>query len=116
MLNDLITAVDKGDASILALLDQSPAFDTVDHAILLDRLSAPFGVTDISYSWFSSYLSGRRQSVSVSGFTSSPCPLLFSMAQGSVLGPILYILYNSPLHEIVVKFGVADHSFSPDIF
>jgi hypothetical protein len=72
VLNDLLLAVDKGYAVILALLDQSAAFDTIDHDILFDRLSARFGISGTALSWFTSYLSYRRQSVSVSGFSFFP--------------------------------------------
>jgi hypothetical protein len=99
VLNDLLLAVEKGDAVILALLDQSAAFDTTDHDILLDRLSARFGISGTALFWFTSYISDRRQSVSVSGFSSSPCPLIYGVSQGSVLGPILCVLYISPMHD-----------------
>jgi hypothetical protein len=99
VLNDLLLAVEKGDAVILALLDQSAAFDTTDHDILLDRLSARFGISGTALFWFTSYISDRRQSVSVSGFSSSLCPLIYGVSQGSVLGPILCFLYISPMHD-----------------
>ena len=65
VLNDILCSIDEGDAVILALLDQSAAFDTVDHGILLHRLSADFGISGTARAWFSSYLSDRRQSVSI---------------------------------------------------
>lgn len=114
VLNDLLTSVDNGDAVILALLDQSAAFDTIDHGILLDRLSARFGVSGLALTWFTSYLDKRQQSVSVNGVSSSPTPLIYGVPQGSVLGPILYILYNSPMHEIASSFGISDHYFADD--
>lgn len=77
VMNDLLLAVDKGDAAIIALLDQSAAFDTVEYVILLDRLSARFGISGIAHSWFSSYLCTRSQSVSVNGvFFQSPSPFI----------------------------------------
>jgi hypothetical protein len=114
VLNDLLTSVDNGDAVILALLDQSAAFDTIDHGILLDRLSARFGVSGLALTLFTSYLDKRQQSVSVKGVSSFPTPLIYGVPQGSVLGPILYILYNSPMHEIAASFGISDHYFADD--
>ena len=114
VMNDLLFAVDRKDATILALLDRSAAFDTVDHTILLNRLSARFGVFSTANSWFSSYLSSRQQSVSVCGVSSTPRLLRYGVPQGSVLGPILYILYNHPLHEIASQFDVSDHYFADD--
>ena len=99
---------------VLALLDQSAAFDTVDHEILLHRLSATYGVTGTALAWISSYLSNRLQSVSVSGVSSSPLVIPCGVPQGSVLGPILYILYNSPLHSISSSHGVLDHLYADD--
>jgi hypothetical protein len=52
VLNDLLIAVEGGKAIVLALLDQSAAFDTIDHAILLDRLTARFGITGCFLAWF----------------------------------------------------------------
>ena len=98
----------------LALLDQSAAFDTVEHDILLHRLSATYGVTSTALAWISSYLSNRLQSVSVSGVSSSPLVIPCGVPQGSVLGPILYIPYNSPLHSISSSHGVLDHLYADD--
>jgi hypothetical protein len=89
--------VDGKNAAILALLDQSATFDTVDHSILLDRLSARFGVSGLALNWVRSYLENRSQSVCVFGVSSSPISLGYGEPQGSVLGPIMFTLYNSPL-------------------
>jgi hypothetical protein len=99
---------------ILALLDQSATFDTVDHAILLDRLEARFGISGSALPWLSSYLNGRRQSVSIGGISSVPTTVIYGVPQGSVLGPILYILYNTPMHDISVASGIMDHYFADD--
>ena len=114
VVNDLLSSADNGDAVILALLDQSAAFDIVDHAILLDRLAARLGISGLALSWLSSYLNGRRQSVSIGGVSSVPTPVIYGVPQGSVLGPILYILYNTPMHDIVVAFVILDHYFADD--
>ena len=84
VLNDLLTllTVDNGDAVILALLDQSAAFDTIDHGILLDHLSARFGVSGLALTWFTSYLYRRQQSVSVNGVSSFLTPLIYGVPQG----------------------------------
>jgi hypothetical protein len=113
VLNDILSSFDNGNSVILALLDQSAAFDTIDHAILLDRLSDRFGVSGLALAWFTSYLDGRRQSVSVGGVTSTPTPLIYGVPQGSVLGPILYILYNSPMHHYFADDSQEYESFIP---
>ncbi len=61
--NDLLIASDSGYFSILILLDLSAAFDTVDHLVLITRLEAVFGVSDIALNWFRSYLSDHKQFV-----------------------------------------------------
>jgi hypothetical protein len=83
VLNDLLTSVDNGDAVILALLDRSAAFDTLDHGILLDHLSARFGVAGLALAWFTSYLDKRQQSVSVNGVSSFPTHLRCSARFGA---------------------------------
>ena len=61
VLYDTLQAVDRGDLAALILLDMSAAFDTVDHAILLQRLQTTFSIDDVAHRWFQSYLSDRRQ-------------------------------------------------------
>ena len=65
-------------------------------------------------SWFESYFTGLFQSVSVHGTLSTPSPLLFGVPQGSVLGPILFVLYTYPLFTIVNTHLLSHHGFSDD--
>ena len=83
------------------MLDLSAAFDTLDHEILISRLRSYFGVSDTVLHWFSSYLSGRTQSVIIGKTTSNPRPVDFGVPQGSILGPLLCNLYVAPLQDIV---------------
>jgi hypothetical protein len=113
--NDLLVSADEKDvATVVAFLDQSAAFDLVDHQILIARLSAKFGICGPTLAWFQSYLSDRRQSVSVSGQFSSAVLLPSGVPQGSVLGPVLYILYTTPIHEISTSYGISDHQYADD--
>ena len=107
--------LDEGNASNLVLLDQSAAFDTIDHAILLDRLSARFRVTGAALWWFTSNLSGRTQSVCLAGSSSGMAELTSGVPQGSVLGPVLFSLYIGPLHKIALRHGVNVHFYADDI-
>ena len=95
--NDLILAMDRGEVTSLILLDLSAAFDTVDHSILLTRLQNWFGLDGLSLDWFSSYLSLRSQAVSINDSISAFSTLLCGVPQGSVLGPLLFTLYTTPL-------------------
>ena len=65
VVNDLFLSLNKGNMSVLALLDFSSAFDTIDHTILVHRLHTDFGFTDTVLQWFSSYLTDRTQYVSL---------------------------------------------------
>jgi len=97
VLADILQAVDCGDVAALVLLDLSAAFDTVDHDILLQRLNMTFSINDSAHAWFHSYLSGRSQCVRRGNARSSVTCLLCGVPQGSVLGPILFVLYVADL-------------------
>ena len=97
VLEGLLTKSDQKLVSILALLDLSAAFDTLDHAILLRRVKSTFGILGLALSWFESYLSDRMQSVVVDGLMSTPIPLVFGVPQGLVLGPILFTVFITPV-------------------
>lgn len=112
--NDLLCAADEGKVSILALLDLSAAFDTIDHGILIERLSTTFGLKGNVLSWFISYLQNRTQCVSINNKLSSPFPLDYGVPQGSVLGPLLFTLYTQPLGGIIRQHGVEYHMYADD--
>ena len=94
VVSDVLTAMDRGQITLLGMFDLSAAFDTVDHAILLKRLDVSFGIRGNALNWFASYLSGRSQQVSVHGILASSFYLDFGVPQGSVLGPVLFLLYH----------------------
>jgi hypothetical protein len=96
------------------LLDFSAAFDTIDHSILFRRLESTFGIRGLTLEWMRSYITGRHQAVLIDGFTSALVPLLLCVAQGSVFGPIVFILFTTPLYQFVRAFGVDSNFFSVD--
>ena len=114
VLNDLLLSLDKGNVSVVALLDLSAAFDTIDHSLLLKRLENVFGVCDTALSWFSSYLSNRTQIVSVDNVHSSSVPVRFGVPQGSVLGPVLFVLYTASLTDVIESHSVLHHCYADD--
>ena len=99
--NDILKSIDNEQCVVLLQLDLSAAFDTVDHKILLHRLRSSFGIKGKALAWLQSYLTDLSQSVQIDGFTSSVRPLRFSVPQGSVLGPLLYLLYTTPLDDLI---------------
>ena len=93
----------------LLLLDLSAAFDTVNHSLLLSRLKNSLGIMGTVLQWFHSYLSGGSQFVEINDTKSSVRDLTVGVPQGSVLGPILYLLYTTPLAEIIRSHGLDYH-------
>ncbi|WP_419627049.1 reverse transcriptase domain-containing protein, partial [Thiolapillus sp.] len=114
IVNDILTASDANQVSILTLLDLSAAFDTTDHSILLCRLEQHFGVSGLALSWFKSYVSNRFQFVSASGSNSKLSKLDYGVPQGSVLGPILFVLYTQPLSQILFNHSCPHQFFADD--
>jgi hypothetical protein len=96
------------------MLDLSSAFDTIDHSELLSRLKSIIGITGKALDWFSSYLTNRMQSILINGSKSRLWELLFGVPQGSVLGPILFIIYTSPLGKILRSLGIGYHFYADD--
>jgi exonuclease III len=112
--NDILAAIDDKKCILLVLLDLSAAFDTIDHKTLLLRLAARFGIKGTVLEWFTSYLSDRTQAVLIDEFESALHMLLYGVPQGSVLGPILFILYISPLGDLLRQWGMSYHLYADD--
>ena len=83
---------DKGNYTGMVVLDLQKAFDTVNHTILLGKLRA-VGLAESSIKWFDSYLTGRNQVVDIDGVYSEPMEVTCGVPQGSILGPLLFLVY-----------------------
>ena len=92
----------------------SAAFDIVDHAILLQRLESSFGVSGGMLSWLSSFLDGRTQRVHLLGSMSSVEFVKSGIPQGSILGPLLFLLYTADIPLIASDFGLNVHCYADD--
>ena len=106
--------MDEQHVTVLVLLDLSAAFDTVEHSVLLDRLENRLGITGFALNWMKSYLENRKQTVVIKNVRSESQNLDCGVPQGSVLGPILFTLYTSPLGDIVRKHGLLFHLYADD--
>ena len=91
-------ALDKGYFACGIFVDLQKAFDTVDHTILLDKLKH-YGIRGKANEWFKSYLTDRRQHVSINGFVSENKIMNYGVPQGSVLGPLLFLLFIGDLDK-----------------
>ena len=107
MYDQWVEAFEDDKLSAVVMLDLSAAFDVVDHEILIQKLEI-YGFEECCISWFQSYLTNRSQQVYVEGSLSDPLLLEAGVPQGSILGPILYILYTNDLAEVV-----HDHNPTP---
>ena len=100
-VNDTFLSLSKGNIYVLALLDFSSAFDTIDHPILVHRLHTDFGFTDTVLQWPSSYLTNHTHYVSLTNHCSAFTHVHSGVPQGSVLGPIHFTMYVKPLSAII---------------
>ncbi len=98
--------MDKQEVTFLILLDMLFAHGTVSHDLLLERLSAHCGIKGKSLDWISSYHKGRRQAVNINGNLSDELTLDCGVPQGSVSGPLYYLIYTRHLGDTIRKDGL----------
>jgi len=110
----LINAIGSQKISCLCLLDLSAAFDTIDHSILITRLSSWFRIHGSVLNWFKSYLSSRSCRVKCDNHMSSPHTCSCGVPQGSVLGPLLFIMYTAPLSTLISSLSLNHHLYADD--
>ena len=99
LLDKIVKALENGEFVVGIYLDFSKALDTVDHSILLVKLEY-YGIRGIALDWFKSYLAGRKQYVTYNGTSSSTKVIKCGVPQGSILGPLLFLLYINDLPNV----------------
>ena len=112
--NDILVAIGKCNCVMLVLLDLSDAFDTVDHDILLTRLQSKYSISGTALQWLRSYLTNRSQFALIKGCRVQSRELKCGVPQGSVLGPILNVLYATPLADVLRFHEMQFHFYAKD--
>ena len=107
LTEDIRNALDNNTFACGVFIDLQKAFDTVDHDILLAKLEY-YGVRGNANNWSKSYLTNRKQHVSINGYTSNEVEINIGVPQGSVLGPLLFLIYINDLN-IALKYSTVKH-------
>ena len=110
--NDIMRLKDQGRVGLLALLDLSAAFDTVNHDILIQRLQQDYGITDTAIAWFNSHLRERDQRVKIGDSISDPVLLDIGVPQGSGSGPGAYTRYTRNFGALIRALLLLLHLFA----
>ena len=110
----IIKAMSQQRVTALCLLDLSAAFDTIDHSIILHRLSTWFGFNGKVISWLTSYLSFCSFAVIINSVSSARSSLSQGVTQGIVIGPLLFILYTTPLSSLISDSTVGHQMYADD--
>ena len=96
LINGISSAIDPRETTVGVFLDLSKAFDTLDHQILFTKLEH-YGIRDVALQWIKSYFSCRQQFVQINQTCSSMQAIKCGVPQGSILGPLFFILYINDL-------------------
>ena len=110
--DDIFDGIDDSEITLLILLDFSKAFDTVNHKLLLEKLNI-LGFTQDAKDWIKSYLSDRSQRVKCNNDVSSWEKIVNGVPQGSILGPLLFMILVSDMRQYITSFS--SHQYADDL-
>lgn len=111
LTNEIYQSIDSSKPSVCVFIDLAKAFDTISHKRVLEKLR-DFGVRGICHKLFSDYLTNRTQYVKIENFLSDPKTVLCGLPQGTVLAPIMFIIYLNDLLTLDIKGSIV--SFADD--
>ena len=114
MTDEIQQAIFEKKTTCLIMLDSSSAFDTVDQSLLLTKLQDNFYVKNGALRMIKSYLTNRTFSVKINETISSPRELIHGVPQGSLLGPLFYVLYTKEIEKIVLDYGLSLQCYADD--
>ena len=110
--NDILASLNAGKVTAVTLFDLSAAFDTIDHTIILRRFDDWFGVTGKALDQFKLYLTDGCQRIRLGDCLSSKPDLKSAVPQVSVLGPLLFTLYTTPLSSMIFEHAIPHHFYA----
>ena len=111
----MLPEIRDGKCTVLLSLDISAAFDTIDHSILFSRLDDVFGIRGTVLDWLRLFVTGRFQYIAVGSQRSATCPCISGVPQGSVLGPLLFAAYASPIDDVIAAHRMQHHQYADDL-
>jgi hypothetical protein len=109
-----LTAMDKGECTLVVALDLSAAFDTINHDLLLGKLER-MGIEGSALQWLKIYLMARTQAVLLDGHPSDTKGLISGVPQGSILGPLLFSIFMVDIANVFCKHGLKHIIYADDI-